>query len=183
MDELIRDFLTETTEGLQALDTKLVELETRPEDDDLIGNIFRVMHTIKGTCGFLGLNKLSSFAHAGENVMDKIRNKQLKITSDNITIILEAVDAIKEIVVYISEHEVEPKTDYSALISRINAVANEEKPLTSLKPEPSHIHENTTLAPTKEVHNNAQTIKVSVEVLESLDCQHFSGQIITHIFG
>ena len=124
MDELIAEFLSEASEGLQTLDNQLVELEKHPEDAELLGSIFRVMHTIKGTCGFLGLNKLGSIAHAGENIMDKIRNKQLPVNPDNISIVLEAIDAIKSIILYISNNGNEPNEDYSALIKKIDAAAD-----------------------------------------------------------
>ena len=69
MDELIADFISETSESLLDLDNELVELENNPDNDELLGKIFRVMHTIKGTCGFLELNKLASIGHAGENIL------------------------------------------------------------------------------------------------------------------
>ena len=69
MDELIEEFLSEASENLLTLDNELIELENNPENHELISSIFRVMHTIKGTCGFLGLDKLGSVAHAGENIM------------------------------------------------------------------------------------------------------------------
>lgn len=77
MDDLISEFITETVESLSVLDNELVSLEQNPEDAAILGNIFRVMHTIKGTCGFLGLPRLEGVAHAGENVLGKIRDKKL----------------------------------------------------------------------------------------------------------
>jgi len=125
MDELVAEFLSEASEGLQTLDNELVELERNPDNAELLSSIFRIMHTIKGTCGFLNLSKLASVAHAGENIMDKIRNKQMQVTPDIISIILEAIDTIKDIVAYISEHGSEPEDDYAALISKIeNAINN-----------------------------------------------------------
>jgi two-component system chemotaxis sensor kinase CheA len=69
MDDLLQEFLTETTESMETLDNDLVMLEQNPNDPDLLGNIFRLVHTIKGTCGFLGLPRLETVAHAGENVL------------------------------------------------------------------------------------------------------------------
>jgi two-component system chemotaxis sensor kinase CheA len=65
MDDLLNEFLTETNESLSVLDVELVKLEQNPNDPDLLSNIFRLMHTIKGTCGFLGLPRLEAVAHAG----------------------------------------------------------------------------------------------------------------------
>lgn len=126
MDELIEEFLAEASDGLQTLDNELVDLERNPENTALLGSIFRVMHTIKGTCGFLGLDKLASIAHAGENVMDKLRNNQLKVTPDIVSLVFEVVDNIKVIISYIKEHGVEPDQNYSALIARINSVSANE---------------------------------------------------------
>ena len=98
MDELISDFLTETSEGIQKLDVELVSFEQDPTDKKLLGSIFRIIHTIKGTCGFLGLPRLEAVAHAGENVLGKVREDEIKATPATISLILEAVDAIKKIV-------------------------------------------------------------------------------------
>ncbi|WP_044437943.1 Hpt domain-containing protein, partial [Skermanella aerolata] len=64
MDDLLQEFLTETVESLSLLDTQLVRLERDPNNPELLGNIFRLVHTIKGTCGFLGLPRLEHVAHA-----------------------------------------------------------------------------------------------------------------------
>ena len=74
MDDLLSEFLTETSESLDSLDSELVRLEQNPNDPELLGNIFRLVHTIKGTCGFLGLPRLESVAHAGENVLGNFRD-------------------------------------------------------------------------------------------------------------
>ncbi|MCD6035016.1 MAG: hybrid sensor histidine kinase/response regulator [Rickettsiales bacterium] len=123
MDELITDFLTETVEGLAKLDNDLILLEKSPQDQQLLGNIFRVMHTIKGTCGFLGLSRLEVVAHAGENVLGKIRDKALHASPKAITLILEVVDAIKFIVDGLSATGKEPEGEDSELIGRVNAHA------------------------------------------------------------
>ena len=69
MDDLVREFLTETSENLAVLDVELVKFEQDPNDAAMLGNIFRLVHTIKGTCGFLGLGRLEAVAHAGENIL------------------------------------------------------------------------------------------------------------------
>lgn len=80
MDDLISEFITETAESLSMLDLELVKLEQNPNDRDILGNIFRLVHTIKGTCGFLGLPRLESVAHAGENVLGKIRDNEIEVS-------------------------------------------------------------------------------------------------------
>ncbi len=124
MDDLISEFITETGESLGLLDLELVKLEKNPEDAAILGTIFRVMHTIKGTCGFLGLPRLESVAHAGENVLGKIRDKQLKATPEAVTLILESLDNIKRLLDYLSEHGEEEAGEDSALIARLNHYAD-----------------------------------------------------------
>ena len=77
MDDLLSEFLTESNESLAKLDVELVQFEQNPNDEGLLSNIFRLVHTIKGTCGFLGLPRLASVAHASENVLGKIRDGEL----------------------------------------------------------------------------------------------------------
>ncbi len=85
MDDLLNEFLTETAENLSALDVELVKFERDPTDAAILGSIFRMMHTIKGTCGFLGLQRLETVAHAGENVLGKFRDGELKVTPHAVT--------------------------------------------------------------------------------------------------
>ena len=136
MDELISEFLAETSEGLSVLDLELVRLEQEPNNQEILGNIFRVMHTIKGTCGFLGLPRLASVAHAGEDVLGKIRDGALTISPEIISIILEAIDCIKYIMVHIEAHGAEPEGDDTELIQRLNACAEGEAVVAAAVPEP-----------------------------------------------
>ncbi len=126
MDDLLSEFLTETNEGLAVLDVELVKLEQNPNDEELLSNIFRLMHTIKGTCGFLGLPRLETVAHAGENVLGKIREGNLEVTPDAVSLILECLDAIRSIMAKLEETEAEPEGNDSELIGRLNALAGEE---------------------------------------------------------
>lgn len=123
MDDLISEFITETTESLQMLDSELVKLEQDPSNEAILGNIFRLVHTIKGTCGFLGLPRLEAVAHAGENVLGKVRDKVIVVSEETISLVLEALDAIKSIVEYLSNHGEEPQGDDADLTRRLNAYA------------------------------------------------------------
>lgn len=123
MDDLISEFLAETSEGLSVLDLELVRLEKDPNDQEILGNIFRVMHTIKGTCGFLGLPRLESVAHAGENILGKIRDGELSASPDIISKVLEAIDRIKSIIVHLESEGAEPEGDDSQLIATLNQCA------------------------------------------------------------
>lgn len=123
MDDLISEFIEETTESLGLLDQELVTFEKNPNDEGILGNIFRIVHTIKGTCGFLGLPRLESVAHASENVLGKIREKELEATPGAITLVLESLDCIKGLIEYLSENGQEPDGEDSELINRLNAFA------------------------------------------------------------
>jgi two-component system, chemotaxis family, sensor kinase CheA len=123
MDDLLSEFLTETNENIGIVDAALVVLEQDPEDPKQIDNIFRLVHTIKGTCGFLGLPRLEAVAHAGENVLGKIRDRELDVTPDVVTIILEAMDIIKDVLQALEDTEQEPDGDDTDLINRLNEVA------------------------------------------------------------
>jgi two-component system chemotaxis sensor kinase CheA len=74
MDDIVKDFLVESYENLDKLDRDFVALETDPTAADKLGSIFRTIHTIKGTCGCLGLNKLEAVAHVGENLLSRLRD-------------------------------------------------------------------------------------------------------------
>src|SRR5471032_2210704 len=126
MDDLLSEFLTETTESLSFLDLELVKLEQNPNDPALLGNIFRLVHTIKGTCGFLGLPRLESVAHAGENVLGKVRDGELVVSPAAVSLILESLDCIKMIMGQLEATEAEPAGDDSDLIARLNQLANGE---------------------------------------------------------
>ena len=117
MDDLIAEFLTETNESLGALDLDMVRLEQNPNDKELISSIFRLMHTIKGTCGFLGLPRLETVAHRAENVMGRFRDGDLQVTPAYVTLIFESFDRIKLIVAGLEETGSEPQGDDSALIA------------------------------------------------------------------
>lgn len=106
MDELLSEFLTETAEGLGELDVEIVKLEQNPNDAGLIASIFRIVHTIKGTCGFIGLPRLETLAHAAENVLGKYRDKELEVTTASVTVILASLDRIKHILAHIEQTEI-----------------------------------------------------------------------------
>ena len=79
---IVQDFLVESYENLDRLDRDLVGLEKNPKDADALAGVFRTIHTIKGTCGFLGFNKLEAVAHVGENLLTRLRDRQLTLTPE-----------------------------------------------------------------------------------------------------
>jgi two-component system, chemotaxis family, sensor kinase CheA len=79
MDDLLLEFLTETNEHLETVDVEMVRFEQDPNNEAILGNIFRLVHTIKGTCGFLGLPRLEALAHAAETLMGKFRDDSRRV--------------------------------------------------------------------------------------------------------
>src|ERR1700755_552787 len=121
VDDLLFDFLFDTKRRLAELDVALVTLERTPDDAETLGFIFRLVHTIKGTCGFLGLPRLERVAHAGENVLGKLRDHTLTVTPEIISQVLAAIDRIKAIVLALSQTGAEPPGDDTGLIAALNA--------------------------------------------------------------
>lgn len=123
MDDLLRDFLTESGESLTIVDGEMVKLEAEPNNKEVLQKIFRLVHTIKGTCGFIGLQRLEKVAHASENVLGKFRDGVLQVTPGAVTLIFESLDRIKEILAGIEQNESELPGDDSELIERLEIVA------------------------------------------------------------
>src|SRR5436190_20157285 len=106
MDDLLQELVTETNESLDVVDVELVRFEQDPNNAKILDNIFRLVHTIKGTCGFLNLPRLEALAHAAETLMGKFRDGQLA-TSEAVTLVLTTIDRIKEILGQLEATEVE----------------------------------------------------------------------------
>src|SRR5580692_7022561 len=118
MDDLLREFLTETSESLDTVDNQLVRFEQEPNNAKILDNIFRLVHTIKGTCGFLGLPRLEALAHAGETLMGKFRDG-MPVKAEAVTLILSSLDRIKEILAGLEATEAEPEGNDHDLISQL----------------------------------------------------------------
>ena len=135
MDDLLSEFLTETAESLDVIDTELVRFESQPEDKATLNNIFRLVHTIKGTCGFIGLPRLESIAHAGETLLGKFRDGALPVTGDAVTLVLASIDRIKSILAHLAAEQVEPPGDDRDLIDQLERAA--EGGLSAVAPPPA----------------------------------------------
>jgi two-component system chemotaxis sensor kinase CheA len=118
MDDLLREFLTETSESLDTVDNQLVRFEQEPNNAKILDNVFRLVHTIKGTCGFLGLPRLEALAHAGETLMGKFRDG-MPVTAEAVTLILGSIDRIKEILSGLEATEAEPEGSDQELIVQL----------------------------------------------------------------
>ncbi|MDX8395390.1 MAG: chemotaxis protein CheW, partial [Mariprofundaceae bacterium] len=120
-EELLAEFLTESNENLASIEEQLMELEENPENVELLDAIFRVIHTVKGSCGFLGLNGLEKVAHAGENLLGKIRALKFQVSGDLVSLLLECADAIKDLLAGLEADGAEPILDHTSIINRLHA--------------------------------------------------------------
>lgn len=125
-EDLLKEFLIECAEGVGRLDQEFVALEKEAENPSLLASIFRTIHTIKGTCGFLGLPKLESIAHVAENVLSKMRDRKMTVTPERITVLLGAVDVIKEILAHLETAGSEPDKNYDVVRQSLDAVLTGE---------------------------------------------------------
>jgi len=117
--EVIREFVIESNENLARLDQEMVELEKRPQDPQLLAGIFRTIHTIKGTCGFLGFASLEGVTHLAENLLSQLRDGKRELSPDLVTLILEAVDVVKTVLVSIEATGGEGSETYDELRKRL----------------------------------------------------------------
>ena len=127
MDDLLREFVTETNESLDVVDVELVRFEQDPNNAKILDNVFRLVHTIKGTCGFLGLPRLEALAHAAETLMGKFRDG-LPATNDAVTLILSTIDRIKQILESLEREQREPEGADDDLISDLERMVERLAP-------------------------------------------------------
>ena len=122
MDELLGEFLTETGESLDLVDAELVRFEQEPDNVEMLNSIFRLVHTIKGTCGFLGLQRLAKLAQAAETLMGQYRDGA-PVTEDSVSVILASLDRIKQILAGLEATGSEPEGADDDLIVKLEGLA------------------------------------------------------------
>jgi len=136
MDDLLREFVTETNESLDVVDVELVRFEQDPNNAKILDNIFRLVHTIKGTCGFLGLPRLEALAHAAETLMGKFRDGA-PASSEAVTLILATIDRIKTILESLESDQREPEGADDDLIINLEGMVDRIS-VGGAKPESEH---------------------------------------------
>jgi two-component system chemotaxis sensor kinase CheA len=124
--EFLDDFLLEAREIMDKLDLDFVQLEKSPDDEKLLGNIFRGMHTLKGSSGFFSFKRLELVSHAGESLLSKLRDKSLVLTSDMVTILLRTLDALRVIIDHIESTRSESAGDDRLLLENLRSLAQGE---------------------------------------------------------
>jgi len=122
-DDILVEFIIEAREILDQLDLDFVQLEITPDDKKLVGNIFRAMHTLKGSSGFFAFKRLEKVSHAGESLLGKIRDGQLTLDTQKTTILLSALDCLRSIIEGIESSQTEPSGNDAALVEQLLALA------------------------------------------------------------
>jgi len=141
MDDLLREFVIETNESLDVVDIELVRFERDPNNAEILGNVFRLVHTIKGTCGFLELPRLEALAHAAEALMGKFRDG-VPATKEAVTLILATIDRIKAILESLEKEQREPDgsdddliADLGRMMERVSVPSATEYTVGTLTPQ------------------------------------------------
>jgi two-component system chemotaxis sensor kinase CheA len=136
LDEAIREFLIESNENLAQFDREMVALEQRPGDRELIASIFRTIHTIKGTSGFLGFDVLGGITHLAENLLSQVREGEREMTPKLASLILESADAVRQILKQVesggaegtqSYDDLKRRLEHASAVSTVDAEALEPK--------------------------------------------------------
>jgi|TARA_R100000501_G_scaffold5804_1_gene12803 two-component system chemotaxis sensor kinase CheA len=166
MDDLLPEFLSETAENLQIVANELVRFERDPSDAEVLANIFRLVHTVKGSCGFIALPRLERVAHAAETLLGKLRDGELQANAAIVTETLAAIDTIRQITHSIGVDGKEPEGDDGKLIERLDRLSRGE---TLCAPNPEATGNAGDIGASRDEGSMAnQSIRVSVTLLEEL---------------
>lgn len=139
VEHLTKEFLAESQEGLDRMESCLTELEQHPDDGELVSEIFRTVHTIKGTTGFLGFTRTQALAHAGESLLGELRSKQLAVNSRLIDGLLKLIDGLRAILTLIATTGTEgerSEDDDSELIAHLAQLKTGEMKLAEVAKSP-----------------------------------------------
>ena len=129
LKEILDEFLVEASEILENLDQDLVDLENNPEDKELLNKIFRGMHTLKGGAGFLNLTTIVEIAHRIEDIFNKLRNDELKLTPEIMDVILEGIDQLKVSLEMLKENsELPDLSEVEPLLKKLDSILKGETP-------------------------------------------------------
>ena len=169
-DEIVQAFLEESRENLDQLDRDLVDLESRPSDPALLGRVFRTIHTIKGTCGFLGFHRLEALTHAGEDLLGALRSGELSLDGPITTSLLALVDATRAVLREVEATGAEGDVDHATVIAGLTRHVASDRPADApvtrapIRPGPAAALE----APETAGPGGESSVRVDVSVLDKL---------------
>lgn len=176
MQEIMEDFLIEAFEMIEQLDQDLVELENNPQDLELLNRIFRVAHTIKGSSSFLNFDTLTHLTHNMEDVLNKARKGELKLSHEIMDVVLPSIDLMKALLISIRDNGTDANSgiDISESVKKLQAISNEKSDSTPT--QSANESKKTTQAPTPEVQNPSTTSNNPLADEPDLDYSNMSEQ-------
>ena len=182
MQEIVNDFIQEALELLDSLNENFIELEKNPEDKEILNTIFRAAHTVKGSAGFLGFQNIVELAHSAENILNKLRQGEITLTSEMTDYLLKTMDVLRSMIVTVSEtgNEGEPPEGNTGLIKKLNELS-EGIGGGKAKETPAAVSNSNTVAappetPVKEAENASGSDKEKTKTVDSADKTHNSGK-------
>jgi len=187
MKEIVESFIIETKEILEKLDADLVEMEKRPDDNELLNSVFRHFHTIKGTSSFLGLDKLTGVTHKGEDILNKLRKLEVSLSASIMDALLLAYDKMKSLLYSIEEFQnedidvddtIKELTDLISTLENGGVVVEKKKPVKKSKKKSAKSELNI------DTNNTTETVVMSgstedkiLEETEDADGEHELPQV------
>jgi two-component system chemotaxis sensor kinase CheA len=135
IDEIVAEFLVESHENLDQLDRDLLALEQDPTSRDLLAGVFRTIHTIKGTSGFLAFNHLEKLTHIGENLLSRLRDGKIALTEERTSALLAMVDAVRGLLSDIERTGAEGDADHSGLLATLSSLLEDASPEAARTPK------------------------------------------------
>ncbi len=191
MKEIVESFIIETKEILEKLDVDLVEMEKRPDDNELLNSVFRHFHTIKGTSSFLGLDKLTNVTHKGEDILNKLRKLEVSLSASIMDALLLAYDEMKSLLFRIEEFQnedidvddtIKKLSDLISILENGGVVVEKKKPVKKSRKKTAKSKLNS------ETNNTTETVVMSganedkiLEEKEDVDEEHELPQIESKI--
>ena len=171
MDDIVKEFLVESYENLDQLDRNLVALEQAPTDLEILSSVFRTIHTIKGTCGFLGFGKLEKVAHVGESLLSLLRDGELRLSPEITSGLLAMVDAVRQMLASIEAMGQDGEDEYPALIATLTRL--QEGDSAPQPPAPSEViaqplaEARAPKVPTRKEHTRKMRENIAAAVAEA----------------
>ncbi|MHC5052707.1 MAG: chemotaxis protein CheA, partial [Planctomycetota bacterium] len=168
MDDILKEFLVESHEHLDRMESDLVTLEKDPGDGEALARVFRAVHTIKGTCGFFGMPRLEALSHGGENVLTRLLGGEMRFGPAVVDILLRLVDAIRGILAEIEKSGGEGESDVADLTAELELFAAEGAVEERVLADAASARAAETPAAVAAPPAAAQTVRIDVKVLDSL---------------
>lgn len=167
-DLILKNFLVESREGLDLMEQSILELESRPADSELIQTIFRVVHTMKGNASLLEIENLLSFSHSAEDLLDTVRDGKLFVTPEIITLLLDLVDVLRQMVTAAGDGKDEMPASAKDILARVSRCVKGNGKTEKPKPEDAVRAEAATFTAGVFHKDTARTLRVDIEKLDRL---------------